>query len=97
MNVRRSPRSLVIGLPVLAAAALIALGAAQTPAAPGDPLIAGSLVLALGLAAYQYWTYLELQPFREGAVAFGETAAPRATTCARRARASECYHRSARC
>jgi len=40
MTIRR-PRSLVIGLALVGAAAFGALGAVQTPAAPGDPLIAG--------------------------------------------------------
>src|SRR5688572_26501704 len=40
MNIRRAFRSLVIGLP-LVGAAIVALGAAQNPEAPGDPLIAG--------------------------------------------------------
>ena len=41
MNIRRSFRSLVIALPLVGAAAFAALGAAQNPEAPGDPLIAG--------------------------------------------------------
>ena len=40
MTIRRTVRSLVIGLP-LVAAAIVALAAAQNPEAPGDPLIAG--------------------------------------------------------
>jgi len=40
MLIRRAVRSLVIGLP-LVAAAIVALAAAQNPEAPGDPLIAG--------------------------------------------------------
>ena len=38
MTIRRSSRSLVMGLPLVGAAALVALGAAQTPAAPGRRL-----------------------------------------------------------
>jgi regulator of RNase E activity RraA len=41
MTNRRSSRSLVLGLPLVGATALVALGAAQSPAEPGDPLIAG--------------------------------------------------------
>ena len=41
MNSRRSFRSLVMALPLVGAAAFVALGAAQNPEAPGDPLIAG--------------------------------------------------------
>ena len=41
MNSRRISRSVVIGMPLVGAAAVAAIGAAQTPAAPGDPLIAG--------------------------------------------------------
>src|SRR6187431_3538965 len=41
MKIRRLSRSLVIALPVVGAAAFVALGAAQDPATPGDPLIAG--------------------------------------------------------
>ena len=40
MDIRRSSRSLVLGLPLLGAV-IVALGAAQNPEAPGDPLIAG--------------------------------------------------------
>ena len=46
MNIRRSSRSLVVGLALVCAAAFVALGAAQAPASqapasPGDALIAG--------------------------------------------------------
>ena len=41
MHIRRWPRSLVLGLPFIGAAAFVTLIAAQTPATPGDPLIAG--------------------------------------------------------
>jgi 4-hydroxy-4-methyl-2-oxoglutarate aldolase len=41
MHIRRSFRSLVIAPVVVGAAAFVALGAAQSPEAPGDPLIAG--------------------------------------------------------
>ena len=40
MNIRRFSRSVVIGVPFFAAVGFVALGAAQTPEAPGDPLIA---------------------------------------------------------
>ena len=36
MNLRRFSRSVVIGVPLVGAAAFAAVGAAQTPAAPGD-------------------------------------------------------------
>src|SRR6187200_2674334 len=41
MNIRRISRSVVIGVPLVGAAAFAAVGAAQPPAAPGDRLIAG--------------------------------------------------------
>ena len=41
MTIRRSPRSLVIGLALVGAAALAAIGATQTTSDQGDPLIAG--------------------------------------------------------
>ena len=41
MQIRRSSRSLVITLPLVGVAAFVALGATQSPEAPGDPLIAG--------------------------------------------------------
>ena len=41
MNIRRSSRSWAIRLPLVGAAALVALGAVQTPTDTGDPLIAG--------------------------------------------------------
>ena len=41
MNLRRISRSVVIGVPLVGAAAFAAAGVAQPPAAPGDPLIAG--------------------------------------------------------
>ena len=41
MTIRRLSRSLVIALLILGAAAFVALGAAQDPVTPGDPLIAG--------------------------------------------------------
>ena len=41
MQIRRSSRSLVIALPLVGIAAFVALGATQSPEAPGDPLIAG--------------------------------------------------------
>ena len=41
MQIRRSSRSLVLALPLVGIAAFVALGATQSPEAPGDPLIAG--------------------------------------------------------
>ena len=41
MNIHDSSRSFVIRLSLVGVAGLVALGAVQTPAAPGDPLIAG--------------------------------------------------------
>src|SRR5688500_16594600 len=41
MNIRRSPRSLLIALPLVGAATLGLRGVGQAPADAGDPLIAG--------------------------------------------------------
>jgi 4-hydroxy-4-methyl-2-oxoglutarate aldolase len=41
MNIHRSSGSFVIRLTLVGIAALVALGAVQTPASPGEPLIAG--------------------------------------------------------
>ena len=41
MQIRRLLRLRVIALPLVGAAGLVALGAAQTPEPPGDPLVAG--------------------------------------------------------
>jgi regulator of RNase E activity RraA len=41
MNIRRPTRLLVAGLPVVAVATVVAIGAAETADAQGDPLIAG--------------------------------------------------------
>src|SRR5919201_4368924 len=41
MDVRRSSRLRVAVLPLLGAAAFVAIAAAQDPQAPGDPLVAG--------------------------------------------------------
>ena len=41
MHIRRSSRLVVTGLPLIGVAAVVALVAAQSVDAPGDPLIAG--------------------------------------------------------
>ncbi|MGH9362401.1 MAG: tetratricopeptide repeat protein, partial [Thermoanaerobaculia bacterium] len=41
------------------------------------PLVKTALLLLLVVAGYQYWSYLELEPFRERRLAHGESPGPR--------------------